>query len=402
MTKNDTYKRNLSLNERTWIAVAQAYPPFCNQLILEGDAQSVIDKTKLETAVEKASAANPGSRVTLKGLWRTCHLVDSRKSPRVREVDGSKWSGFDDNGAPFLAEPLSPDLREPACEVLIIHGSPLRLAFRTHHAIMDARGTFVWVEDIFRALRGESAVGSDSTVSDLDLGLKYKKKKARSSVSGYLSPLGTAEGQEDGFRWIRKQLTGRYRYLIAQIAVLLAKEAWSISPGNVLVYIPVDWRLLHQNIRTPANLSTAVSLEVKPETTHKGFTDELKRLVMEQNRPYSALNTLLPFIPFWLMRGILTKFTKKAHKTGRYPFSVVLTGSRERDFNLKTVSGEGFNCDTGFFIPPCFGSSPIFLAFLELENVIQLVATVPKVLATAGRFDALMDTIVSGLVSTDT
>jgi hypothetical protein len=401
MKKNDTYKRKLSLNERTWIAVAQAYPPFCNQMILEGDTHSVIDKTKLETAVEKASAANPGSRVTLKGFWRTCQLVDSGKSPRVREVDGSKWSGFDDKGAPFFADPLSPDLKEPACEVLIIHGSPLRLAFRSHHAIMDARGTFVWVEDIFRALHGESPIGSDSTLNDLDLGLKYKKKEAQSPISGYLSPLGSAQGNEDGFCWIRKQLSGRYRYLIAQIALLLAREAWSISKGKVLFCIPVDWRLLHQDIRTTANLSTAVTLEATTETTHKEFTDDLKILVMQQSRPYSAFNTVLPFIPFWLIRSVLTKFTKKTHKKGYYPFSAVLTGARERDFDLRNLSGEGFNCNDVFFIPPYLGSTPFFLAFVEYGNVIQLVATAPKVMATSGRFDAIMNTIVSGLVPAD-
>lgn len=397
--ENDTYARRLSLNERTWISVAQAYPPFCNQMILEGDAKSVMDKTKLETAVEKASAANPGSRVILRGLWNNSKLVDSGRSPRVREVDGSAWSGFNEKGASFFADPVSPDMKEPACEVLIIKGSPLRLAFRTHHAVMDGLGTVVWVEDIFRILRGESAMGTNSTLNDLELGLKYKKKEAQSCTGGYLAPTGTAQGNEAGFVWIRKQITGRYPNLIGQIALLAAREAWKHSDGNVLFHIPVDWRMLKENIRSTANLAMAVSVKVTPETTAKDFSEEMKRLAMEKSRPYLALNKFLPFVPFWLMRSALTKFTEKMHRKGRYPFTGVLTGAR--GFNMPLFNTDGFNCDNMFFIPPGYGGSPFFCAFIEYGNTIQLVASAPKVLATAGRFDAVMDNIVSSLVTAE-
>lgn len=399
MTENNTYARRLSLNERTWISLAQAYPPFCNQMILEGDAKSVIDKTKLETAVEKASAANPGARVILKGLWNSSKLVDSGKTPRVREVDGSAWSGFNEKGAAFLSDPVSLDMKDPACEVLIIKGSPLRLAFRTHHAVMDARGTYVWVEDIFRILRGESPIGTSSTLNDLELGLKYKKKEARSYTGGYLAPTGTAQGNEGGFAWIRKQITGRYPNLIGQIALLAAREAWKHSDGNVLFYVPVDWRILKENLRSTANLSMAVSVKVTPETTAKEFSDEMKRLAMEQSRPYSAFSKLFPFVPFWLVRSALIKFTKKMHRKARYPFTGVLTGAR--GFYMPVFNADGFNCDNMFFVPPCYGGSPFFCAFVEYGGLIQLVASAPKVLATSGRFESLMDNIISGLVLAD-
>ncbi len=46
-----------------------------------------------------------------------------------------------------LSETVS--LREgPTCEVVIVHGNPLRLLFRSHHNVMDGRGTFVWMKDV--------------------------------------------------------------------------------------------------------------------------------------------------------------------------------------------------------------------------------------------------------------
>lgn len=87
----------------------------------------------------RASAGNPGSRLILRGHLGSCRWVDSGKTPPVREIDGSRWDGLGPVGAPFLQEPLSP-IKGPMCEVLLIHGDPLRVAFRVHHGVMDGRG----------------------------------------------------------------------------------------------------------------------------------------------------------------------------------------------------------------------------------------------------------------------
>jgi hypothetical protein len=394
--QNNVYKRRLSINERHWIIAARVNPPFCNQVILEGYPESEIDISRLESAVETASATNPGSRVVLKGHFGNCTLIDSGKTPKVRVVDGSRWSGFSDKGAPFFNEPLSPDLQEPACEVLVIKGKPLHLAFRTHHAVMDGRGTIAWAEDIFSALRGEPVPGWNSTMNDMDLELAYEQNKSNIYSSGCLSPVGPASGDEKGSVWLRKQVNGSCPGVIARIALLLAQEAWARSDGTVKVSIPVDWRKLHEGIRTTANLSIAVTVDVTRTMTTVEFTEAMKKKINEQTKQYSVLNKIVPYVPFRLMQSLQISYNTKVGKTGRYPATGVITGMR--GVPREVFSGERFKTSTMFLIPPYHGSIPFFIVFVDNGNTTELVATMPRVLANSGRIEYLMDKIISGLV----
>jgi hypothetical protein len=393
---NNLYKRKLSLNERHWIVAARANPPFCNQVILEGTPESEIDIPRLEAAVDIASAANPGSRVVLKGLFGNCTLIDSGRTPRVRVVDGKGWSGFSNNGAPFFEEPLQPDLQKPACEVLVIKGKPLRLAFRTHHAVMDGRGTIIWVEDIFSALRGEPVPGWNSTINDMDLKLAYIKNKSSIYSSGCLSPAGPASGNEKGSVWLRKQIKGSCPGVIARIALVLAREAWARSDGPVRLSIPVDWRTLHEGIRTTANLSVAVTVDVTRGMTPAEFSDAMKLKINEQTKPYSVISKIVPYIPFWVMQKLLASFNKKVGESGRYPVTGVITGMR--GISRDVFSGGVFKTSTMFLIPPYHGSIPFFIVFVDNGNTTELVATMPGFLANSGRIEYLLDKIISGLV----
>jgi len=402
LMQNETYVRKLSLNERIWIASACAFPPCSNQMFLEGEEDSEMDKAKLEAAVQASSAVNPGSRVVVTGVLGGSKLVDSGKSPRVREVDGSGWDGLSDQGAPFLSDPLSPDLKEPACEVLLIHGKPLRLGFRTHHSVMDARGTGLWVADTFRVLRGEKPLGAYATVNDMDLPLSYAKKNGTKQADN-LAPTGAAKDGPKGFVWMRRKLPGkRYPHLIGQIALLIAKEAWSHSEGNVTIGIPVDWRILMPpDLRSTANLSVAINVPVKPGFVPRDFTEEMKRIGMERVRGIdSSLNTLLQSTPIPIMSGLLNMMTDKMNKAGRYSYSGLITGTK--GVSLEFMKGGGFNAKGMFFVPPYFGTVPLFVGFLDHGSGTQLMVTAPKVLGDAGRLEALMNRIIGGLVASDT
>ena len=124
---------------RLWVAADNIQPPFANQLIFDGSG--TIDTVLMKEAVKTASAANPGSRYIIRGMLGRSRWVDSGITPPLRIVDASGWDGLGPEGAPgCISERLSP-FEGPTCEVIILQGDPLRIAFRTHHGVMDGRGT---------------------------------------------------------------------------------------------------------------------------------------------------------------------------------------------------------------------------------------------------------------------
>jgi hypothetical protein len=274
------------------------------------------------------------------------------------------------------------------------------LAFRTHHSVMDARGTLIWAEDIFRALNGAPVLGSYSTINDLDLDLNYIKKQSRTKLLDSIAPAGVAQDNKKGFVWIRKELAGRYPNLIAQIALLLAREAWAYSEGNVTIGIPVDWRMLNADLRTTANLSVAVTIPVERGTTQQEFTDKMRKQIIERVRgSNSVFNRLLQYTPIWLIGGLLEMMINRMNRTGRYSFTGIITGAR--GLSLEGLKGGGFVSKSLFFVPPYIGSIPFFIAFEDYGKAIQLVATAPIAFENSGRFEFLMEKIVSGLVRAD-
>ena len=74
-------------------------------MVIEGSGS--IDPAELQKAVKEASQANPGSRLLLKGMPWKRKWIDSGQTPPLRVVDGTAWSGYDMNGAPFLLDRLT-------------------------------------------------------------------------------------------------------------------------------------------------------------------------------------------------------------------------------------------------------------------------------------------------------
>ena len=310
------YSRNLSANDLVSVALDRV-SSFNNQLILEGDG--VFDKAKWLSAVEKASAANPGSRLILKGYPFASRWVDSGITPRIREVDGSQWSGRDQNGAPFLLDPLSP-IEGPTCEVVVAHGNPLRIIFRSNHGVMDAMGTILWMLDIFRVLRGEPVLGSTCALNYEDVAKSLPRIKQEKVSKNNITPGGRIQGNEQGMVWLRTTLPGRFRSLQAKVLYLSAREAWKYSDGPVVFSVSVDLRrhLPPETIAT-AFLSSMIFMEIKPEYTIEKIAELLKNSLNEKREiTYSKCNRLLLYVPIPLINYLFQRISKKMHDSGRY------------------------------------------------------------------------------------
>lgn len=394
------YKRKLSVNERMFLAMNE-FAVVANQLIVEGTGTDNLKQW--QSAVEQASRANPGSRLVLKGLLPSCHWVDSGISPPVREVDGSNWDGFGPEGAPFLNSCLDPQ-NGPTCEILLVrgnpvkNGSPLRVVFRTHHAVMDGRGSLFWVEDIMRVLNGLEPAGSSSNLTDTELARSFQKKCRRSIKKKYLAPTGKAAGNEPGMTWRRTEIKGPIPNLLAQAAVILAEEAWGYAQGPLLFGIPVDMRRHQADLSSTANLTYCIYIEVNPGATPEQVSREIAQQLKEKREGMlSWEDELYRFVPIKIISHQARKIIDAKHTHGSYSISGFLSNLGR--IPLERFPSAEFKMNKLWFIPPSVEYAPLGMVFAGYYDEISLMIAAPKRLATDRRLTTAMDHLTARLTT---
>lgn len=243
------FTRQLTSTEKIYIASDHVSPPCVNQFILEGTGE--LDKKEWFAAISKVGEVNPGSRLVMKGSLCFGHWVDSGRPPGLTEVDGSSWSGYSPENAPFMLKPLYAE-KGPTCEVVLIKGKPLRIAFRSHHAVMDGMGTILWMQDIFRALRGQTLVGYPSRLTEYRLAKSFQKHGRTPAPHHFPAITGKTVGDEAGWRWLRVTVNGKIRQILPKVAWILANEIWLSNYPDcpVRFAVPVNMRPRGNNIHS--------------------------------------------------------------------------------------------------------------------------------------------------------
>lgn len=391
-----TYTRKLSFNERIYIAGDGVRPPVMNQFFLDGHGD--LDVNILRRAVEAASDVNPGSRLILKGYLGASRWVDSGVAPPVSEIDGSSWDGMGPVGAPDILMETISVRKGPTCEVFIIHGKPQRLLFRTHHSVMDGRGTLHWMADIFRSIRKEPLEGSYSTLTDIELARRYQKEFRTSFPFDNIAPTGMADGDEKGVTWLRKVTTGKYHNLLGQLAVLSAKQAWQHKQGKFRISVPVDMRNRTKGERSTGNLTFPIYLEVLPDSEPEDIARDVSYQIRDgREMMLDKGDAALVNVPIWAICHKWNASIPEFHRKGLYRTSGLISNFGRVPLNL--YSGGGFTTDAFWAIPPSYDHIPFFIGvFGSPKNKLEMTCSIPKVLATKGRLGKFMDDLMNGLV----
>ena len=386
----------MSFNERLFVVADRLHPPIANRFIFEGTG--VPDPGKLRGAVAVASDANPGSRLVLRGWLAASRWNDSGATPPVIEVPEGAWSDDRLEDSPFLQRPLHPRTG-PTCDVLLVRGTPARIVFRTHHGVMDGKGTLTWAEDVFRALRGEPCTGSGSRLTDTELARSFQGETRRPYPSLQLAPTGRATGDETGIAWRRVSVRGRFHNLLPRMAVRVAQEAFRNSggrDGRVLLGIPVDMRPRVPGLVSTGNLTLAIYVPVERETTPDQVADEISRQLREKAEGrLTPGDDLVRYLPLRLLGAAGTRIINRRHRAGIYSISGVISNMGR--INLKAFSGGGFEAGAFWAIPPLVDYLPFFLGMCGYDDTVELILALPRKLATEGRIDAILDTLVSSL-----
>lgn len=357
-------------------------PPFCNQMVLEGTG--VLDEPLWKKAVEAACEANPGSRLVYRGLWKWAKWVDTGVAAPIRVIDGSGWSGYDSDTAPFLFDPF-PHKTSHTCEVQLINGNKPRVAFRSHHAAMDGVGTLLWALDVFRALRNEPLVGTPSTTTDKELleSIGFPKKAYPKPVN-CLSPIGFADGNASGFCWKRTTLEGKFSKLLPQLALAIAREARKQGQGNVLIAVPVDLRRRVPGTASTANLTRRVLLNVPVNATIDSLQEEMQKLLNNLGGD-PVFSSLVSYTPLPWMKRLFIKSRYKNREKGFFQDSGTISNLGR--LPIESLKGGGFEAETSFFIPPEMEFKPFFITLTGAGNKVEMITALPNVLATNGRLD---------------
>lgn len=386
------FHRRVTTLERVFTLLHDMAPPFATQLVLEGSGE--LDLSRWETAVAAACEANPGSRLVYKGCWRWATWVDSGAPAPVRLIDGNGWSGHGPEGAPFLRNPL-PFKTTNSCEVLLVAGNPPRVVFRCLHAVMDGRGTLYWVEDIFRALRGEPLIGAHSMINDEEFSddLKIPNRQDR-KTRRYGAPTGAADGVEQGNVWRRARLDGRFTKLLPLVALAMAKAARKRGEEDVCFNVPADLRFLKPHIRSTANLSCRFILDIPPEATVDSLQKQIFVKMRNMSRESRFMN-LLSQLPLGVLKYIFVRVRKRNLGNGLYYSSGTITYPGK--LPMAAFQGGGFGARTGFFIPPDMEGKPLFAVLAHCGDGVEIVASAPKPLATNGRLEDYLHDVVSCL-----
>ena len=261
---------------------------------------------------------------------------------------------------------------------------------------MDGRGTMTWMEDIFRVLRGEKPLGSDFSLNEREFILPFNKGSKESTPYENIAPTGEAKGSEAGTLWERRKIKGKFSNLLGKVIVLTAQHARTHADGPVSFGIPVDIRSRQEGLRATGNLAMAINVSVAASSTPEEIAENISKQLREFNDMKMGKNgILLDFIPLWLMRIVFKKIIARQYKSGHYNVSGLISNLGR--LPLDKFSGGGFTATSGFFIPPSTELFPFFLAMSGGVNCIELILSMPKILAGDGRMDALFDAITNSL-----
>lgn len=392
------YTRRMTFNERAFVAFNLICPPTVIQFIFDGEG--TLDPERWRRAVDAASEANPGTRLILKGHLGWSRWVDSGIAPPVREVDGSNWDGMSPENAPaFLLEPL-PYRESPTCEIILMQGPVPRVVFRTHHGVCDGRGTLFWAADVFRALRGETVIGSTSNITDVEMCRSFRDQYRTPFPTEHIAPTGRPKGNESGVTWRRRSIKRKIPNLLARCARLSAEEAWRYGDGVVRFGIPVDMRPRKPGLFSTANLSFALYIEVNRETTPDEIVRDITRQISQGDEGrLSRGDERLEYMPLWLMQHKIKKIILSRHERGIYSLSGILSNLGRVDLNQ--FQGGGFTARAFWVIPPAIEYYPFFLVMSGYEGGTELILSVPRVLAGEGRLEDAMARMVQGLERTE-
>lgn len=363
--------------ERLWLAADRSWPPFVNQLVVEGEGK--VEPARLRAALAELLPAWPAARARLHGSLRSARWVADGPAPGVREL--GEGTGVD----AALLSPLDP-VAGPVVE-LVCAGE--RLVLRTHHAAFDGQAAWALARDLGRALRGEAVEGAAFA------------GVAPPPFSGPAQPPPGADvgppvpGRFSGAaapRWARRTVVASGSDRLARVVGALAEA----SGGRVRVSIPVDLRERLHAGTVAANLTGFVRVDAHPGDALAGVSERIAAAV-RSDEPLAALHAAdgLRGWPLWLLALLGRASAVGQLRSGRSPTTAAVSNLGRMD--AAVFDHPGFAGRALYWLPPTNPGSGCFITLTGHAGGLELVVGLPAGLADGGRLEALADRLAAAL-----
>jgi hypothetical protein len=350
------------------------------------EARSTIEPAQWQCALEAAAQANPGARLRLHGQRSAAHWRSDGPMPRLRVVENCDWDARSSVGAGFIRGSELSLTQGPTVELVLAprrDGSTL-LALRTPHAVMDGIGYLHFLHEIFRALRGEPLLGSNTAFSDVQLMRSGGVKKSTSKHIRTCGLTGEPQGDERGDDWRRISLGKPKKNQLARLAVALAAYAHRSSALPALMALPVNLRRHVPGMNTTTNFTSMLLVRLDPGDGVDVFRARLEAMLAgRMDTFYPAPLDLVRYLPLpWIDRMVSRT---PANYRQRKPMETAVISNLGR-FNTANLSAPGFE-PYGALVTPVSGNA--FATLSCINDHVDLVLNLSRVRSSNGRFDAL-------------
>ncbi|MBA8923283.1 amino acid adenylation domain-containing protein [Kutzneria viridogrisea] len=355
-----------------------------------------IDPERLTEAVAVAARACPGMRLALTSeepVWR-----DTGLAPRVRVVEAARFDFEQFADEPNIREGLVEE-GGPTCEVVLIEGTDSTVLFRAHHAVTDGAGMRTWIQEVFRALRGEQPLGATDP-RNIDELLASLPKPACEEEPAPETPIPSVLPRPSELTprrhfWLRRTVPGNHPAVVAKIAAALT-AASGLDQGGF--WIPVDLRRHLPELRTTAGLAKVITLRTGRGEDWTQVQDRLLALLAEN---YDLVDHFDygPLAEYSLaeIRDFLDTREEESIQIAERDYGGSAALSHLGRFELAELSTESFEATTVYGLPSLgYASMPLF-DIAECDGRTEIVATWYDGPGMVERLGELLDDIAESL-----
>jgi len=385
--------RRVSGLERLWLTADRLAPPFVGQMILEGQGRVDPGRRGWDGVMRELAQAQPACRARLRGrLFRSRWVADGAL-PRVREVAGDSWNGRGPEGADFLQDPMSPRTG-PACELVIVTGSPTRMVLRTQHTSMDGRAMVLMAQGLFAILRGETPPTAElGTLNDQELARSLDVPAEKMAGRTCVSPTGPARDFSMEMTWGCRHFEGKFNRLLGRLALAVKAAAPEVE-GDVRIDVPVDMRRHRPGLSSSANLTGMIRLSARDLPQGEDPVDAVAQLVrakLAENEEAQMVRRaeFARFVPVRLMAHIARRQARRSLENGRFGSTALISNFGKLE--IDRFGGAGFQAERCFIVPPGNPGLPLFLTCVGSSGGVDLCGAMPRALASGGRLEGLLE-----------
>ena len=403
-----TFFRRISPVEATHLAKDKLPDgQFVNQFFIEGhfvNGQTHFNKQDWENAVRKASEANPAINSQLRGRWGFRYWKNTGKIPEVLCYEGS-WDGCSsthfENIAPFINPRRDSNASIVLINQLASDETPAKalILFRIHHGLCDGAATAHWIQEVFRALRGETLAGSISTLNEYDIvkRVDYPKPEV---FRGRCLPVfpKSSQAEKQACHWIKYHWDQSEKRIVAKLLWILRKVAVEQhGEGRTVFRLSADLRhYLNaeelQNVQF-SNLSGIFDIDVKADDSVKRIQFKIIKALRNKQDLSVYPKRMLP-LTRWVPGSIFNikaKDAEKMHARGLCNITGMIGYANHID--LDAISFDGFSASGAFAIPMPIQDKSVFMGVASSPKGIDVIISAPNALSNTEHAFALAERI---------